>query len=68
MWTRLKLFRNIPLQLMSRVAESGTSAPITIWARRTLALEAEARFSHEALQARHLLQFAEIGHKKKFDE
>ena len=37
------------LQLMRRVAEPGTSAPITIWARlqalwRTLALEAEARF------------------------
>ena len=58
------------LQLMSRVAEPGTSAPITIWARlqalkRTLALEAEARFLHEALRTRQLLHFIEIGQKKK---
>ena len=43
------------LQLMSRVAEPGRSAPITIWARlqalkRTLASEAEARFLHVACE------------------
>ena len=59
------------LQLMSRVAEPGTSAPITIWARlqalkRTFALEAEARFLHEAFRTRQLLHCVEVGHKKEF--
>ena len=61
------------LQLMSRVAEPGTSAPITIWARlqalkRVLALEAENRFLHEALRTRQLLQYMETGHKKEIGE
>ena len=58
---------------MNRVADPGTSAPTTIWARlqalkRTLAVESEARFLHEAPQTRQLLHFMEIGHKKEFDE
>ena len=48
------------------------SAPITIWARlqalkRTLALEAEARFLHEALRKRQLFHFMEIGHQTEID-
>ena len=58
------------LQLMSRVAEPGTSAPITIWARlqapkRILTLEAEARFLHEALRTRQLLHCNGDWSKKK---
>ena len=58
------------LQLMSRVAEPGTSAPITIWARlqapkRILTLEAEARFLHEALRTRQLLHCIGDWSKKK---
>ena len=59
------------LQLMSRAAEPGTSAPITIWTRlqalkRTLALEAEARSLHEDLQTRQLLHYTEMLFKKEF--
>ena len=61
------------LQLISRVAEPGTSAPIPIWARlqalkRTLALESEARFLHEAFRTPQLLDYMEIGHKREMDE
>ena len=60
-------------QLMSRVAEPGARAPVTIWARlqalkRTLALEVEARFLHEALPTPQLLHYVDIGHKKEIDE
>ena len=60
------------LQLMSRVAEAkGQVRPITILARlqalkRILALEAEARFLHEAFRTRQLLHCVEVGHKKEF--
>ena len=69
----LEVVQEHSLQLMSRVAEPRTGAPVTIWARllalkRTLSLEAEARFLHEALQTLPLLHHMEFGHKKEFDE